>query len=45
MLDELYQDLEYRSAVAERCRANALKAQYNWNSIGAEWDRLFRGLF
>ncbi len=42
ILNRLYEDAGYRRSVGEACRFNALKPEYNWDSIGGKWDLLFR---
>jgi glycosyltransferase involved in cell wall biosynthesis len=41
-LERLYQDRDFREAVAERCYAHVTAPAYSWSAIGARWDALFR---
>jgi glycosyltransferase involved in cell wall biosynthesis len=40
-LQRLYDDREHREALAEAACRNATRPELNWNSIAAQWRRLF----
>jgi D-inositol-3-phosphate glycosyltransferase len=42
ILERLYSDRAYRTTVAERSFANARRAEYRWQSVAAQWDRVLR---
>ena len=44
ILDRLYHDREHRNRVAEACWTNALRPEYDWDSIGQQWDALLRNI-
>jgi glycosyltransferase involved in cell wall biosynthesis len=43
-LQRLYEDRAHREALAEAAYRNATRPELNWNSIAAQWRRLFDGL-
>lgn len=43
-LERLYRDAGYRETVAEACYQNATRAEHDWTSIAARWDKLFGDL-
>ena len=40
-LQRLYEDRAYREALAEAAYRNATRPELNWNTIAAQWQRLF----
>lgn len=40
-LQRLYEDREHREALAEAAYRNATRPELNWNTIAAQWRRLF----
>lgn len=40
-LQRLYEDVEHRNALAEAAYQNAIRPEFNWSSIAAQWKRLF----
>jgi glycosyltransferase involved in cell wall biosynthesis len=43
-LQRLYEDREHREALAEAAYRNATRPELNWNTIAAQWRRLFNEL-
>lgn len=44
ILNRLYEAHKYRRSVSAACRANALKPEYDWSTIGEQWDALLRSV-
>ena len=40
-LQRVYEDSEYRDALAEAAYRNATRSEFNWSSIAEQWRRLF----
>lgn len=40
-LQRLYEDVDHRNALVEAAYQNAIRPEFNWSSIAAQWKRLF----